>query len=141
MAQLRASESDRLFEKSMQMEMYLLEQTSDVYKFYYDKLRDEVLNGGHIGLQEYLMELEVMDSDKMKDWERRLWSEIQELRLIQDDIKALQLHLEEKDSELIIPEWIMDPQLREEAMQLLKYAEKYETIDIRDVRNGDRLRI
>jgi hypothetical protein len=27
----------------------------------------------------------------------------------------------------------MDPQIRAEAMQLLKYAEKYETIDIRDV--------
>jgi hypothetical protein len=26
----------------------------------------------------------------------------------------------------------MDPQIREEAYQLLKYAEKYETIDIRD---------
>ncbi len=28
----------------------------------------------------------------------------------------------------------MDPQIRAEAMQLLKFAEKYETFDIRDVR-------
>ncbi len=50
-----------------------------------------------------------MDDDKKKDWERRLMSEIQELRMIQDDIKALQLHLDEKPAELIIPDFIMDP--------------------------------
>ena len=55
LAQLRASELDRLFEKAMTMEMYLLEQSADVYKLYYDKLRDEVTYGGHIGLAEYLI--------------------------------------------------------------------------------------
>jgi hypothetical protein len=87
--QLRANELDTLFEKSMQMEMYLLEQTSDVFKLYHDKLIDEVVYGGHVGLREYLMQLEVMDETNRKDWERRLWSEVQELRLINDDIKAL----------------------------------------------------
>jgi len=82
MAQIRSTEIDRLFDKAMTMEMYLLEQSSDVYKLYEEKLRDEVLHGGHIGLPEYLMQLEVMDDDKRKDWEKRLWSEIQELRLI-----------------------------------------------------------
>ena len=82
MGQLRQTEADRLFEKSMQMEMYLLEQTSDVFKFYFDKLREEVLHGGHLGLEEYLMQLEVMDEGNRKDWEKRLWSEMQELRLI-----------------------------------------------------------
>ena len=60
-------------------------------------------------------------------------SEIQELRLINDDVKALQQHIEEKEPELVIPEWIVDPAIRAEALQLLKYAEKYETVDIRDV--------
>ena len=46
---------DRLFEKSLTMEMYLLEQTSDVFRLYQDRLRDEVLHGGHIGLAEYLI--------------------------------------------------------------------------------------
>ena len=55
MASLRASEMDRLFEKSMTMEMYLLEQSADVFKLYEDKLKDEVLHGGHIGLAEYLI--------------------------------------------------------------------------------------
>jgi hypothetical protein len=52
-------------------------------------LKDEVLYGGHIGLAEYLIQLEVMEDENRKDWEKRLWSEVQELRMIQDDIKAL----------------------------------------------------
>ena len=60
----------------MAMEMYLLEQSSDVFKLYADKLRDEVLYGGHIGLEEYLIQLEVMDDSVRKDWEKRLWSEV-----------------------------------------------------------------
>lgn len=34
MAELRATETERLFEKTMTMEMYLLEQSSDVFKLY-----------------------------------------------------------------------------------------------------------
>lgn len=78
-----------LFNKTMQMEMYLLEQTSDVYNLYHNKLEDEVLSGGHVDLNAYLMLLEVMDDENRKDWERRLWSEVLELRMIQDDFKAL----------------------------------------------------
>lgn len=74
-----------------------------------------------------------MDDENRKDWEKRMWSEVQELRMIQDDIKALRQHLDEKPAELIVPEFIMDPQIRAEALQLLKFAEKYETFDIRDV--------
>lgn len=72
------------------MEMYLLEQTSDVFKMYHDDLQKEVLYGGHVSLREYMMTLEVMDDDKRKDWEKRLCAEIAELRMINDDIKALQ---------------------------------------------------
>ena len=54
--------------------------------------------------------------------------------MIQDDIKALRQHIDEKPAELIIPEFIMDPQIRAEALQLLKFAEKYETFDILDVK-------
>lgn len=82
LGELRASEIDLLFEKSMTMEMYLLEQSADVFRLYEDKLRDEVLHGGHIGMHEYLIQLEVMDDANRKDWERRLWSEMTELRLI-----------------------------------------------------------
>lgn len=83
-------------DKSLQMEMYLLEQTSDVYKMYYERLRDEVNYGGHVSLKEYMMQLDVMDAENMKTWERRMWSEVRELRQINHDIKALQAHLWEK---------------------------------------------
>ena len=71
------------------MEMYLYEQTVDLYEFYLDKLNDEVLHGGHIGLTEYMMLLQEMDEENMKDWEKRLMAEIRELRLISEDISAL----------------------------------------------------
>jgi hypothetical protein len=76
----------------MQMEMYLLEQTSDTYKMYYDNLRDEVTYGGHVGLREYMLQLDVMDPENMKPWERRMMTEIKELRAINNDVKALQAH-------------------------------------------------
>jgi len=87
--QLIADEVDTLFEKSMAMEMYLLEQTSDVFKMYSEKLNHEVLYGGHVSLTEYMMTLEVMDDEVRKDWEKRMWSEITELRMINSDVKAL----------------------------------------------------
>lgn len=95
--------------------MYLLEQTSDLYKMYFDKLRDEVTYGGHVSLREYMMQLEVMDAEKMKSWERRMFQEIRELRSINDDIRALQAHLWEKQHEIVVPEFILDEGLRSEA--------------------------
>jgi hypothetical protein len=73
----------------MRMEMYLYEQTVDLFDLYNDKLKDEVLHGGHIGLTEYMILLQEMDEENMKDWEKRLMSEIRELRLISEDIAAL----------------------------------------------------
>ena len=96
----------------MKMEMYLYEQTQDLYEFYFEKLRDEVLHGGHIGLTEYMTLLQEMDEENMKDWEARLMAEIRELRLISEDISALRQHLKNQESAIEIPEWIMDPQLR-----------------------------
>ena len=109
-----ANEVDALFEKSMAMEMYLLEQTSDVFKMYQKQINEEVLYGGHVSLKEYMMTLEVMDDENRKDWERRMWSEITELRMINSDVKALQTALIERDAEVIIPQFIMDPRQREE---------------------------
>ena len=75
------------------MEMYLYEQSMDLHNFYAEKIQQEILQGGHVGQQEYLMILEAMDEENMKDWEKRLMAEIRELRLIGDDIKALRKHL------------------------------------------------
>ncbi|CDW82753.1 UNKNOWN [Stylonychia lemnae] len=130
--ELRQNDKEKLFSKSMQMEMYMFEQTSDVYKLYYDQLCDEIYQGGHASLFDYLILLEAMDEENRKDWEKRLLSEIQELRLINEDVKALREHIAEAENPIEIPEFIMDPQIRAEAEQLLKFANKYETFDIRD---------
>lgn len=63
-----------------------------------------------------------------------MWSEITELRMINNDVKALQLVLEERPEEIVIPDWIEDPRQREEMLQMLTYAEKYNTFDIRDTK-------
>lgn len=75
-----------------------------------------------------------MDDENRKDWEKRMWSEITELRMIGADVKALQQALIERKEEVVIPEYIMDPLAREEMFQLLTYAEKYNTFDIRDTK-------
>lgn len=71
-----------------------------------------MLYGGHIGLTEYMILLQEMDEEHMKDWERRLIAEIRELRLISEDISAMRQHLKNQESAIEIPDWIMDPQLR-----------------------------
>ena len=90
----------------MRMEWYLYEQTHDLYEFYYKNLRDEVLHGGHVGLEEFLMMLDEMDEENMKDWEKRLMAEVKELRLIKEDITALNAHLEQQHNLIVIPDWI-----------------------------------
>jgi len=100
---------EQLQDKSMRMEMYLHEQGLDIFSFYLEKLKDEVNYGGHVDLTAYLFLLERMDEDNMKDWERRMMSEIKELRIIQEDILALQDHIRIRSNEVYVPEWIMDP--------------------------------
>ena len=71
------------------MEMYFIEQASDVFLMYAEQMEKEIHDGGHANMESYLMLLSVMDTDKMKDWERRMWGEISELRAIHADVKAL----------------------------------------------------
>lgn len=114
--------------------MYLYEQGMDLYDFYYERLKDEVTYGGHVDFNAYLFLLNRMDEDKMKDWERRMMAEIKELRYIREDILALNAHIRKRGNEVILPDWIMDPQLRQEAYQLLTFANKYETVDLIDTK-------
>mgnify|MGYP000947643138 CR=1 FL=1 len=69
--------------------MYLHEQGLDLFDFYFDKLKHEVTYGGHAGVTEYLILLQSMDEDKMQPWERRMLAEVNQLRLINEDVKAL----------------------------------------------------
>jgi hypothetical protein len=116
----------------MQMEMYLLEQTSDVYFMYHPDIAKEVREGGHANEWLYFVSLFAMDEENMKPFEKRLMSEVNQLRMIQDDISAMRKRLVEKRDEVRVPEWIMDPYLREEVFQILTYNKKFNTVDIRD---------
>ena len=78
----------------------------DLYNFYFDNLHDEILHGGHVGMEEYLMQLEIMDEESMKPWERRMTAEIKELRMIDTDIKALREHIYLQSKTIALPEWI-----------------------------------
>jgi len=79
---LRLDATEKLMDKSLQMEMYLLEQTSDVFHMYSKQMNDEIRLGGHTALDTYFMTLEAMDDENRKPWEQRLWAEISELRMI-----------------------------------------------------------
>ena len=84
----------------------------DVWKMYSDKLIDEIKTEGHIDIRSYMLTLEVMDDSKRKDWEKRFMSEITELKMIDTDLRALKTHLREKPEEIVLPDWIEDPQMR-----------------------------
>jgi hypothetical protein len=64
------------------MEMYLLEQTSDVFHMYAEQMSREISEGGHANLAGYMTTLLVMSEDVMKPWERRMMDEIKQLRMI-----------------------------------------------------------
>ena len=72
----KLNESEQMFDQAMQMEMYLLEQTSDVYHMYAEEMEKEIIQGGHSNLYSYLTELFVMNEENMKPWERRMMGEI-----------------------------------------------------------------
>jgi hypothetical protein len=103
------NDREKMFDKAMQMEMYLLEQTSDVFHMYSKQMADEITTGGHANLTGYLMTLFVMKEDVMKPWERRMMDEIKQLRMIEEDIEAIRLLIAEQDEKVVVPYFIQDP--------------------------------
>lgn len=83
-------------------------------------------------MQSYLMQLFVMNEENMKPWERRMMDEIKQLRMIEEDIQAIRLLIAEQNDKIVVPNFIMDPQMREEAYQILSYDAKFRTVDMRD---------
>ena len=86
-----------LKEKAMNMEMYLFEQTQDMFALYEPLIYKEIAEGGHMNLYAYLTILEAMDDNVRKPWERRLWGEMLELRMINEDVQALRRYIRETD--------------------------------------------
>jgi len=91
------------------MELYLLEQISDVFHMYKDNMSDELRKGGHANLNNYLTTLFVMDELNMKPWERRMMGEINQLRMIEEDISAIRILINEQDDKIVVPAFITDP--------------------------------
>lgn len=108
--------AEQILDRSLNMEMYLFEQTADLYSMYQDRLKDEILHGGHVDMRSYIQLLEAMEPEKMKDWERRMWGEISELRAIKDDIMALQNQVWDVQTENQIPDWFISEDMRREAI-------------------------
>lgn len=49
-AENKLDDAEEMFDKAMQMEMYLLEQTSDVFHMYKEDMSREISEGGHANL-------------------------------------------------------------------------------------------
>lgn len=71
-----------------QMELYVLHQTKDLFNLYKDKIYDFMIRNKYTNMSDYLDQLMVMDEDKMMEWERKMVSEIKELRAISYDAVA-----------------------------------------------------
>jgi hypothetical protein len=102
----KLSDAEMMFDKAMQMEMYLLEQTSDVYHMYAEQINTEIRTGGHPGIQGYMRTLLVMEEENMKPWERRMMDEIKQLRLIEEDIQAIRILIAEQADVIEVPAFI-----------------------------------
>ena len=85
---------------------------NDLFNFYEQKIELEVLDGGFPSVGDYIEQLRAMDEEVRKPWEKRFISELEELDLIKEDAKALNLELKYRDEEFVVPEYIMDPQFR-----------------------------
>lgn len=64
---------------------------------YKDEMAREISDGGHANMHNYLMELFVMHEDNMKPWERRMMDEVKQLRMIEEDIQAIRLLINEQN--------------------------------------------
>ena len=131
---LQEEKNQLSYDKIRSMEMYLYDQSKDLYSMYVERLSEEIEIQGHGGFDEYMMMLELRDEDKLKPVEKMFLEEVAALREIHDDIKVMADQIEIRDSELEmqVPEWIMDEKIKDQFKLDMKYIEKYLTIDIKD---------
>lgn len=76
---------------------------------YQADMSTEIRTGGHANLHNYLTTLFVMDEVNMKPWERRMMGEINQLRMIEEDISAIRILINEQDDKIVVPAFITDP--------------------------------
>lgn len=128
-----AQSSDDMIEKIMTMDHYLLEQTIDIFNLYRDRIGDYLIKNNYPGFTLYFKQLEVMDKDKMLDWEREFMNEVYQLRSIKEDIHALKFKYSEYyDKHFVLPEWVRSERLKQRFIEDNDYIHKYMFLDIRD---------
>ncbi len=54
---MKQQEVEMMDDKTKKMEMYLLDQTMDVYNLYIENMANEIIDSGFIGLRDYLYQL------------------------------------------------------------------------------------
>ena len=123
----------QMVDKIMTMEHYLLEQSADIYNLYRDRIGDYLIKNNYPHFYFYFQQLEVMDKDRMMDWEREFMNEVYQLRSIKEDIHALKKrYLEIQNTALILPEYIRSDRLKQKLISDHEYLQRYLVVDIRD---------
>ena len=124
---------DQMIDKIMTMEHYLLEQSIDIFKLYKERIGDYLIKNNYPGFTLYFQQLEVMDKDKMLDWEKEFMNEVYQLRGIKEDIHALKNRYSDiQEKTLILPDWMRSERLKQKFIADHEYMQKYMFIDIRD---------
>lgn len=124
---------DKMIAKLMYMEHYVLDQSRDIFNTYKENIGEYLARNNYSDFYSYYNQLKVMDEDKMLPWEKSLIQEINELKGIKEDIKALwaKVHSDILDS-TEVPKWVITDKSKKMFKEILEYAIKYQTLDIRD---------
>jgi hypothetical protein len=124
---------DKMIAKLMYMEHYVLDQSRDIFNTYKENISEYLARNNYSDFYSYFNQLKVMDEDKMLPWEKSLVQEINELKGIKEDIKALwaKVHSDILDS-TEVPKWVITDKSKKMFKEILEYAIKYQTLDIRD---------
>lgn len=124
---------DRVIAKLMNMEHYVLDQSRDIYNTYRENISEYLIRNNYADFYSYYTQLKVMDEDKMLPWEKSFLQEVNELKGIKEDIKALWTKVH---SDIInstdLPDWVITDKSKKMFKEILEYANKYQTLDIRD---------
>ncbi len=130
------SNDELLIDKINLMRLYHFDQCRDLSNYYAPYIKERAATFGHPDEESYLSDLFIMDKDKLTEVEARLVREVEELRKIDEDVRALELRRKEvPDIDLDTPPFpILDEKFREEYMRFRKYVYKFGIEDFETVR-------
>lgn len=121
------------FDKILTMEHYLLDQSMDIFNLYKNDIEKYLTDKNYANFGSYFKQLEVMDSENRLPWENAFMQDVQELRTIKEDIRALTAKfMDPTNKPIVLPNWIHTDRMKDKYISDVKYINKYCTIDIRD---------